>query len=68
MMLISNISKNESKEELPRIERLTLRLPLGDLDLDFFARKFQIRVYNHCETVQSTYAHHYISIEVHKYS
>jgi hypothetical protein len=43
MMLKSNIPKNEAKENFPRIEALTSRFPHSDLDLDFFARKFQIK-------------------------
>jgi hypothetical protein len=52
-----NIPKNEGKEDLPRIEPLTSRFPHSDLDLDFFARKFQIKVYKHCKTVHCTYAY-----------
>jgi hypothetical protein len=60
MMLKVNIPKNGAKEELPRIEPLTSRFPHSDLDLDFFARKLQIKVYKYCKTVYCTYAYHYV--------
>jgi hypothetical protein len=47
MMLKSNIPKNGAKEEFPRIGPLTSRFPPSDLDLDFFARKFQIKIHNY---------------------
>jgi hypothetical protein len=55
-----NIPKNEAKEELPRIEPLTSRFPHSDLDLDFFTRKSQIKIYKHCKTAPCVYAYHYI--------
>jgi hypothetical protein len=30
--------------------------PLSDLDLDFFARKFPIKLHKHCKMVHSAYA------------
>jgi hypothetical protein len=60
MMLKSNIPKNGAKEDLSRIEPLPSRFPHSDLDLDFFARKFKIKVYNHCKMVPCAYAYHYI--------
>jgi hypothetical protein len=60
MILKSNIPKNGAKEEFPRIEPLTSRFPLNVLDLDFYAQKFQIKVYKHCKTVPYAYACHYI--------
>jgi hypothetical protein len=60
MMLKRNIPKNGAKEELPRIGPLTSRFPHSDLDLNFFARKFQIEVHKHCKTVYCAYAYHYI--------
>jgi hypothetical protein len=38
MMSKINIPKNEAREELLRIEPLTSRFSLSDLDLRFFAR------------------------------
>jgi hypothetical protein len=64
MMLKNNIPKNVAKEELSRIEPLTSRFPHSDFDLDFFARKFQIKVYEHCKTVYCTYAYHHIILSV----
>jgi hypothetical protein len=55
-----NNPKNGAKEELPRIEPLTSRFPLSDLDLDFFTRKIQSKVHKHCKTVNSAFAYHYI--------
>jgi hypothetical protein len=52
--------KNGAKEELARIEPLISCFPLSELDLDFLARKFQIKVHNHCKTVNCAYAYHYI--------
>jgi hypothetical protein len=45
------IPKNEVDEELPRIEPLTSRFPNSDLELDYFARKFQNKVHKHFKTV-----------------
>jgi hypothetical protein len=56
MSKTDNIPKNGAKEVLPRIEPLTSRFPHSDLDLDFFARKFQIKVHKHCETLPCTYS------------
>jgi hypothetical protein len=55
----ANIPKNGATEELP-IEPLTSLFPLSDLDLDFFARKFQIKIYKQCKTVYCAYAYQYI--------
>jgi hypothetical protein len=55
--------KNGAKEELPRIEPLTSRFPHSDLDLDFLARKFQIKVHKHCKTVPCAYSYHYILLK-----
>jgi hypothetical protein len=60
MMLKVTISKNVAKEELSRIESLTSRFPHSDLDLDFYARKFQIKVIKQCKTVPYAYSYHYI--------
>jgi hypothetical protein len=60
MMLKSNIPKNEAKEELRRIEPLTLRFTLSNLDLDYFTRGFQIKQHKNCKTVHYAYAYHYI--------
>jgi hypothetical protein len=60
MILKGNIPKNRAKVELPTIEPLTSRFILSDLDLDFFARKLQIKVYKHYKTVHCVYAYHYI--------
>jgi hypothetical protein len=62
MMLKGNIPKNGAKEEVPRIEPLTSRFPHSNLDLDFFARKFQIKVHIHCKMVYCVYAYQYILI------
>jgi hypothetical protein len=35
------------------------RFPHSDLDLDFFARKFEIKVHKHCKTVYCAYTYHY---------
>jgi hypothetical protein len=59
MNLKGNIPKNGKKEELPRIEPPTSRFPHSYFDLDFFARKFQIKVHKHCKTVHYPYAYHY---------
>jgi hypothetical protein len=64
MMLKGNIPKNEAKENFPRIEPLISRFPYSNLDLDFFAPKFQIKVHKHCETVHCAYAYHYILLVV----
>jgi hypothetical protein len=48
MMLKGNIPKNGAKEKLTRIDPLTSHFPHSDLDLDFFAREFQIKVHKHC--------------------
>jgi hypothetical protein len=55
-----NIPQNEAKEEIPKIETLSSRFPHSDLDLDFFARKFQIKIHKHCKPVPSAYAYHNI--------
>jgi hypothetical protein len=60
MMLKSLYLKIEAKEELSRIEPLTSRFLLSDLDLDFFARKFQITVHKHRKMVYCTYKYHHI--------
>jgi hypothetical protein len=41
---LGNIPKNGAKEDPPRIEPLTSRFPLNDLELYFFALKFQIKL------------------------
>jgi hypothetical protein len=58
MMIKYNTPKNGAKEDLPRIEPLTSRFPHSDLDLDFFARNFQIEVHKHCKPVPCAYAYH----------
>jgi hypothetical protein len=60
MLKKGNIPKNGAKEDLSRIKPLTSRFPHSNLDLDFFARKFQIKVHKHCKTVHCAYAYHYI--------
>jgi hypothetical protein len=60
MMLKSNIPKNGAKEQLPRIEPLTSRFPLSDLDLHIFAPKFPIKVHKNCITVHCAYAYYHI--------
>jgi hypothetical protein len=47
-----------------RIEPLTSRFPHRDLKLDFFARKFQIKEHEYCETVNNDYAYHYILLGI----
>jgi hypothetical protein len=60
MMLKGNIPKSEVKEVLPRIDPLISRFPHSDLDPDFIAPKFQIKVHKHCKAVYCAYAYHYI--------
>jgi hypothetical protein len=60
MMLKGNTPKNVAEEDVLKIEPLTSRLPQRDLDLDFFARKFQIKVHKNCKTVHCVYAYLYI--------
>jgi hypothetical protein len=60
MMLKGNLPEIRAKEELPRIEPLMSRFPHSNLDLDFYARKLQIRVYKHCTTVYCAYEYHYV--------
>jgi hypothetical protein len=60
MLKKGNIPKNGAKEELPRIKPLTSRFPLIDLDLDFFAQRFQIKINKRCKEVYCAYAYQYI--------
>jgi hypothetical protein len=46
------------------MEPLTSRFPHSDLDLDFFARKFQIKVHKHCKAIYCAYSYHYILLDV----
>jgi hypothetical protein len=58
--------KNETKEELQRIEPLTSHFPHSDLDLDldFFVQKFKIKVHTHCKTVYCAFVYHYILLGI----
>jgi hypothetical protein len=57
MMLKRNNPKNAAKEELRRIESLTSRFILSDLDLHFLSQKFQSKLHKHCKTVHRAYAY-----------
>jgi hypothetical protein len=60
MMLKRKFLEKRAREELPKIEPLTSRFPHSDLGLDFFIRKFQIKVYKHSKMVPCASAYHYV--------
>jgi hypothetical protein len=60
MMKQSYTPKNEANVKHPRIKLLTSRFPLNELDLDFSARKFHIKVHKHCKKVHKDSKYHYI--------
>jgi hypothetical protein len=62
IILKGNTPKIRAKEYLPRIKPLTSCFPHSNLELDFFTRKFQIKVYNHYKTVHCAYAYQYILV------
>jgi hypothetical protein len=60
MMLKRFYPENGAREELPTIKPLTSRFPLSDLDLDFLAQKFQIKLHKQCKMVHCAYSFYYI--------
>jgi hypothetical protein len=58
----------KQKKELLRIKPLTSRFPLRDLELDFFARKFQVRVHENCKTVHCVHAFQYILLLIYAFT